>query len=156
MGYSQKGFALVKMKKHRFYRSILKNNDPLIFSIGFDKFQSVPTFCTRDKHDQYNVKKYTPLYDYIYCIMYTNYAPNNTGVVMLQSIEEVQGKFRVSATGVIVGFSQNYDVKKKLKLIGTPYEIHKNTAFITGMFTSDLELSKFINAKIKTVSGIRG
>lgn len=45
---------------------------------------------------------------------------------------------------------------KKIKLIGEPYKILKNTAFIKGMFNSNIEVSKYIGGQIKTVSGIRG
>merc|ERR1719354_946633 len=49
-----------------------------------------------------------------------------------------------------------FTVQKKLKLQGYPQNIKKNTCFIKGMFSSDVEASKFIGAKVRTVSKIRG
>jgi len=64
--------------------------------------------------------------------------------------------FRICVTGVIVELNTQFKVMKKLKLIGEPLKIFKNTAFIKGMFNSDLEAAKFYGAAIRTVSGIRG
>ncbi|VDN27870.1 unnamed protein product, partial [Dibothriocephalus latus] len=45
---------------------------------------------------------------------------------------------------------------KKLKLVGHPFKIFSKTAFIRGMFNSELEVSKMIGSKVQTVSKIRG
>lgn len=46
-------------------------------------------------------------------------------------------------TGSVVELNSQFKIMKKLKLIGEPFKIHKNTAFIKGMFNSRLEVAKF-------------
>jgi ribosome biogenesis protein BMS1 len=62
----------------------------------------------------------------------------------------------VVAQGTIIELNHAFPIMKKLKLIGEPMKIYKNTAFIKSMFNSPLEVVKFEGAKIRTVSGIRG
>ena len=57
--------------------------------------------------------------------------------------------------GVALELNASFDMVKKLKLVGTPTKIYRNTCFISGMFNTDLEVSRFEGAGIKTVSGVR-
>ena len=87
---------------------------------------------------------------------YGHQVPPNTGILAIQKITGNLSGFRIAATGNTLELNESFEVVKKLKLVGTPSKIYKNTAFITGMFNSDLEVSRFEGASIKTVSGIRG
>ncbi len=150
------GFVRCRFKKHRWHKKILKCNDPLVFSIGWRRFQSIPTFSTEDDNNRHRYLKYTPEHMHCFATFYGPQSPPNTGILAIQRMSENIAGFRIAATGVVLELNANFPVVKKLKLVGTPTKIYKNTAFVTGMFNSDLEVSRFEGASIRTVSGIRG
>lgn len=47
---TNRGFVRCRFKKHRWHKKILKCNDPLIFSVGWRRFQSIPVFSTEDQN----------------------------------------------------------------------------------------------------------
>mmetsp|Transcript_104776 Transcript_104776/g.127964 ORF Transcript_104776/g.127964 Transcript_104776/m.127964 type:complete len:676 (-) Transcript_104776:33-2060(-) len=153
----QYGFLKCKIKKHRWGKRLLKFNDPLIVSLGWRRYQTIPLYCMEDRNQKrLRLIKYTPENMHCFCIFYGPIMQPNTGFIAYQSCNPDIKSFRISATGTVLSNNLSYKIVKKLKLIGEPFEIHKNTCFVRGMFNSNVEVSKFIGAKIQTVSGIRG
>lgn len=64
----------VKIKKHRWYPHVLKTRDPVTFSVGWRKFQSVPIYTMEDDSIQGEHKsrmiKYTPKFGFCYAVFY--------------------------------------------------------------------------------------
>lgn len=154
----EEGLTLIRMriKKHRWHPRILKANDPLIFSIGWRRFQSLPLFSTQDDNERHRYLKYTPDHMHCFATIYGPATPPNTGVVAFQTLSNSTSAFRITGTGVVLELDSSMRIMKKLKLTGVPHKIYKNTAFIRGMFNSELEIARFEGASIRTVSGVRG
>ncbi|KFH09885.1 AARP2CN (NUC121) domain-containing protein [Toxoplasma gondii VAND] len=155
-GEQAKTFIQVRIKKHRWFPRVLKSDDVLLFSAGWRRFQSLPMYALEDRSNaRVRYLKYTP--EHLHCLSYF-WAPGLPPATPILAIRDTRAtaNFRISATGLVLQTSPSVELSKKLKLLGEPKKIFKNTAFIKNMFNSDLEVNMCMGAKIQTVSGIRG
>ncbi|KAF8507370.1 GTP binding protein [Hysterangium stoloniferum] len=150
------GIVQARVKRHRWFVRPLKTNDPLIISLGWRRFQTIPLYALDDHSIRMRMLKYTPEHMHCYASFYGPAALPGTGFCAFNTLSSSAAAFRISATGVILDIDRTAKIVKKLKLTGVPYKIWRNTAFVKDMFGSALEVARFEGASVRTVSGVRG
>ena len=48
-----RGYLQLRLKRHRWFPKVLKTRDPLTFSVGWRRFQSVPVYATEDQNGRH-------------------------------------------------------------------------------------------------------
>ncbi|KAH0905795.1 hypothetical protein HID58_037622 [Brassica napus] len=155
-GEDSAGYMQARLKKHRWHKKVLKTRDPIIVSIGWRRYQTIPVYAIEDRNGRHRMLKYTPEHMHCLAMFWGPLVPPNTGFVAFQNLSTNQTGFRITATSVVLEYNHQTHIAKKIKLVGHPCKIKKNTAFIKDMFTSDLEIARFEGSSVRTVSGIRG
>jgi ribosome biogenesis protein BMS1 len=117
------GIIRARVIRHRWHKKILKSNDPLIFSIGWRRFQSLPIYCIEDQNERDRFLKYTP--EHMHCIayFYGPLVPPNTPLMGFQKASSTTLSFRIALTGTALEMTSTPSIVKKLKLIGYPNKV---------------------------------
>ncbi|KAH9659572.1 Bms1-type G domain-containing protein [Citrus sinensis] len=80
-----------RLKRHRWWhKKVLKTRDPIILSIGWRRFQTIPVYAIEDRNGWHRMLKYTPEHMHCLAMFWGPLAPPQTGVVAIQNFSNNQ------------------------------------------------------------------
>ncbi|KAH0977095.1 hypothetical protein GBA52_026814 [Prunus armeniaca] len=94
LGEENVGNMQARLKRHRWHKKVLKTSDPIIVSIGWRRYQTIPVYAIEDRNGRHRMLKYTPEHMHCLAMFWGPLAPPNTGVVAFQNLSNNQIKKR--------------------------------------------------------------
>ncbi|VDL96587.1 unnamed protein product, partial [Schistocephalus solidus] len=155
-GEEAMSFIHARFHNHRWLKRVLKSNDPITVSLGWRRYQTVAVFSKEEHNLRKRYLKYSLEHEHCHITFRGPVVPAKTGMIAFADNKPGAPSFRIAGTGTVTDCNESFQIMKKLKLVGHPFKIFSKTAFIRGMFNSELEVSKMIGSKVQTVSKIRG
>ncbi|KAK9132178.1 hypothetical protein Scep_011706 [Stephania cephalantha] len=89
------------LKRHRWHKKVLKTRDPIILSIGWRRFQTIPVYAIEDQNGRHRMLKYTPEHMHCLAMFWGPLAPPNTGVIAVQNMSNNQFMYFLPASAVV-------------------------------------------------------
>lgn len=78
------------MKRHRWHKKVLKTRDPIIVSVGWRRYQTIPVYAIEDINGRHRMLKYTPEHMHCLAMLWGPLAPPKTGMLAVQNLSNNQ------------------------------------------------------------------